>query len=166
MRRSRESRAKRGRGKTNENNDLHSFRDTCRRCIVVLPSYSVAGVGKLVGLSRDPELGLPCSNKHLRCYLCCARRLATSQAFAPAYRRSTSSVSSATLAVLGCRVASSPSDEEDCCLWISALRLPSSALPYVTVVAAYSMAARGLFRNARGPTTWVATQVACRLAEP
>ena len=87
--------------------------------------------------SRHREIGwivkgsrveLPCSIKHLRCCLCCACRLATSQAFAP-YRRSTSSVSSATFAVLGCRVASSPSDEEDCCLWISALRLPSSALP-------------------------------------
>ena len=109
--------------------------------------------------SRHREIGwivkgsrveLPCSIKHLRCYLCCACRLATSQAFAPAYRRSTSSVSSATFAVLGCRVASSPSDEEDCCLWISALRLPSSALPYVTVVAAYSMAGRGLFRETHG----------------
>ena len=89
------------------------FEDTCRgRCIVVLPSYGVADIGKSVRLSRDPALGLLCLIKHLRCYLCRERRLATSQACAPAYRRRASSVSSATWAVLGCRVASSPSDEE------------------------------------------------------
>ena len=108
--------------------------------------------GNRFRLSRDPAFGLLCFIKHLRCYLCCQRRLATSQACAPAYRRSTASVSSATLAVLGCRVASSPSDEEDVCLWISALRLPSSALPKMTVVTGYSMAGRGLFRNARSRT--------------
>ena len=70
--------------------------------------------------------------KHLRCCLRCARRLATSQAFAPAYGWSTSPVSSATLAVLGCRVASSPTDVDDLCLWISILQLRSSALPFVT----------------------------------
>ena len=48
----------------------------------------------------------------------------------------------------GCRVASSPSDEERSVSWVSALQLRSSALPYVTIVAAYSMAGRGLFRNA------------------
>ena len=63
-------------------------------------------------------------------------------------------------------MASSPSDEEGLCLGISALRLPTSALPYVTVVAASSMAGRGLFRNARSRTTWVTTQIVCRLAEP
>ena len=102
----------------------------------------MADVGKLVRLSRDLALGLLCLIIHLRCYLCCARRLATSQALAPAYRRSTSSVSSATLAVLDGRVASSPSDEEDLYLWISARWLRSNALPYATVVAAYSMAGR------------------------
>ena len=87
--------------------------------------------------------------KHLRCRLCCARRFATSQAFAPAYRRKTASVSSATWAVLGCRVAPSPSDEErSLCPWISALRLLSSALPSVTVVAGCSMAGRRFARNA------------------
>ena len=37
---------------------------------------------------------------------------------------------------------------ENLFLWISALRLRSTALPFVTVVAAYSTAGRGLFRNA------------------
>ena len=50
--------------------------------------------------------------KHLRCYLCCWGRLPTSRVFAPEHRRSTSSVSSITLAVPSCSVASSPSDEE------------------------------------------------------
>ena len=49
--------------------------------------------------------------------------------------------------MLGSRVASSPSDVEDLCLWISALRLLSSAFPFVTVVAAYSKAGRGLFQK-------------------
>ena len=55
---------------------------------------------------------------------------------------------------------------KDQCLWFSALRLRSTALPYATVVAAYSMAGRGLFRNARRRTTWVATQIVCSLVEP
>ena len=161
------NRERREDGKANKVNDLHSFRDTCRgRCILVPTSYRVADAVKLVTLSRDPALGLLCNILHLRCYLWCARRSATPQAFAPAYRRSTSSVSSSTLAVLGGRVASSPSDEEDLCLWMSALWLRSNALPYATVLAAHSLAGRGLFRKARRRTTWVGTQIVCRLAEP
>ena len=98
-------------GKTNEGNDLHSFRDTCRRCIVVLPSNSVADIGKLVRLSLDLSSGSSMLHQTSQMLsLRCARRLSTSQAFAPAYRRSTSSVSSATFAVPCCRLESSPSD--------------------------------------------------------
>ena len=93
--------------------------------------------------------------KHLKCCLCCARRLATSQAFALAYSRSTSSVLSNTLAVLGCRVASSPTDVDDLCLWIQALRQRSSALPYVT--GAVSCPEKG--HVARRRTLWDATQL-------
>ena len=154
-------------GRRTRVNDLHSFRDTCRgRSILVPSSYRVADIGKLVRLSRDPALGLLYFVIHLGCCLCCACRLARSQAFAPAYSRCSSSVSSATLAVLGCRVASSPSDIENRCLWISTLQLRSIALPCATAVAAYSIAGRGLFRKARRRTTWVATQIVCRLAEP
>ena len=60
------------------------------------PSYSVADIGKLIGSSRDPALGDLSFIKHLRCRFCCARRLVTSQAFAPACRRSTAPVTSAT----------------------------------------------------------------------
>ena len=49
---------------------------------------------------------------HLRCYLCCWRRLPISPIFASEYRRSTSSVSFITLAVPSCSVASSSADEE------------------------------------------------------
>ena len=64
--------------------------------------------------------------------------------FAPEYRRSTSSVSSITLAVPIAAWRLRRLTRNDLCLWVSALRLESTALPY----AAYSMAGRGLFRNA------------------
>ena len=87
-------------------------------------------------------------------------------------RRSTASVSFATWAVLGCRGASSPSDVEDLCLWIWALRLRFRSLPYVTDVAARSRSRskRAASCPATGQvvrrrTTWVATQFVCSLAE-
>ena len=49
--------------------DVCEAQSRIRRCIVVLPSNSVADIRKLVRLSLDPALGLPCSIKHLRCYL-------------------------------------------------------------------------------------------------
>ena len=53
-------------GKAKKVNDLHSFRDACRGCcMLVPPSYRVADVGNLVGLSRDPALGLLCFTIHL-----------------------------------------------------------------------------------------------------
>ena len=123
-------------GKTNDVNDLHSFRGYaadvglsrsrataqqtsgnmlgtyeiqllrfCTSCCQRLRSSGIRGTStKLKQPSETTGI------KHLRCRLCCARRFATSQAFALAYRRNTASVSSATWAVLGCRVASSPSD--------------------------------------------------------
>ena len=66
-----------------------------------------------------------------------------------AYRQSREPSSSATLTVLGGRAESLPSDVEDLCLWSWVLRLRSRALPCVTVVAACSMAGRGLTRNAQ-----------------
>ena len=97
------------------------------------PQYNAADIVKLVRLCRDPALksyfwccdkcvtlGMRVTPtrreatgiKHLRCCLCCWRRLPTSPVFVQEYRRSTSSVWSITLSGPGCRVASSPSDEE------------------------------------------------------
>ena len=73
-------------------------------------------------------------SKHFKGYACCWRRLPTSQVFAPEYHRSTSSVWSITLSVL--------QSGERSVSWVSALQLRSTALPCVTIVAAYSMAGR------------------------
>ena len=142
-RRSREPSERGDDGNTNEVNDLHSFRghaanaaSSCSRAAVQQTSGDWLSTREIqrwrfctscCHRSRSPSFvhthlqtkwrdttGI----NHLRCRVCCARRLVTSQAFDLAYRQSTESVSSATLTVLGGRLESLPSDVEDLCLWI------------------------------------------------
>ena len=132
-RRSREPSERGEDGKTNEVNDLHSFRghaadvaSSCSRAAVQQTSGDWLSTREIQRWRfctsrcyRSRSLSFvahPHENKiNLRCRVCCARRLFTSHAFDLAYRQSTASVSSATLTVLGCRVESSPSDVEDLC---------------------------------------------------
>ena len=132
-RRSREPSERGEDGKTNEVNDLHSFRghaaevaSSCSRAAVQQTSGDWSSTREIQRwrfctscCHRSRSLSFvahPLENKiNLRCRVCCARRLVTSQAFDPAYRQSTESVSSATLTVLGCRVEPSESDMEDLC---------------------------------------------------
>ena len=94
--------------------------------------------------------------------------------FAVAYCQSTASVSSATLTVLGCRVESSPSDVGDFSVFGLRYFGCGRAIPCMTIVAVYSMAGRGLTRNAQflvqnpaklpgGERLRNATQLVCRL---
>ena len=165
-RRSREPSERGEDGKTNEVNGLHSFRGHVAEVASSCSRAAVADIGCLVEYSRDPALEVlyfvlpqkqitfirdaPSSKtRSISDVVSVARAGWSHLKHHLAYCQSTESFSSATLTVLGCRVESSPSDVEDLCLSTWVLRPRSRALPCVTIIAAYSMAGKGLTRNAQ-----------------